>query len=143
MIDLPAIELLPHRPPMLLVEGILEVDEENQYILASARCSSHDLLYDSKLNGVQPMAAVEIQAQAIGLFCGYSDKLKGRKPASMGKLLSIKHYKAHVPVLPIEAPLQVEARGVLHTPPVGVFACKICCGEQLLAESEITVLRED
>ena len=143
MFDFDITELLPHRPPMLLVKGILDVQLEKEFILASAECSEKDLLYDAELGGVSPAAAIEIQAQAIGLFCGYSDKVTGNKPASIGKLLSVKQYKVYTTALPINVPLQVEAKSVLNAPPVGVFACCIRAGEQLLSEAEITVYRED
>lgn len=143
MLDIDITTLLPHRPPMLLVQGILEVDMEKEYILAAAQCSTKDLFYDAELGGVAPTAAIEIQAQAIGLFSGYSDMMHGIKPASIGKLLSIKQYKVYTSSLPVDTPLQVEARSVLNAPPVGVFTCSIRAGESLLSEAEITVYREE
>ncbi len=143
MLDVDITALLPHRPPMLLVQGILDIDMEEEYILAAARCSTKDLLYDAELGGVAPAAAIEIQAQAIGLFSGYSDMMQGKGPANMGKLLSVKQYKVYTTALPVDIPLQVEARSVLNAPPVGVFVCNIRAGEQLLSEAEITVYRED
>ena len=143
MLDIDITTLLPHRSPMLLVQGILEVDMEKEYILAAAQCSTKDLFYDAELGGVAPTAAIEIQAQAIGLFSGYSDMMHGIKPASIGKLLSIKQYKVYTSSLPVDTPLQVEARSVLNAPPVGVFTCSIRAGESLLSEAEITVYREE
>ncbi len=143
MYEFDILELIPHRPPMLLVQGILDIDLEKETILVAAQCTTKDLLYDAELGGVAPAAAIEIQAQAIGLFSGYSDKVNGHKPTSVGKLLSVKQYKAYTDALPVDTPLQVEATSVLNAPPIGVFACKLCAGEMLLSESEITVYRED
>ena len=143
MLDIDITTLLPHRPPMLLIQGILDIDMEEEYILAAAECSTKDLFYDAELGGVAPMAAIEIQAQAIGLFSGYSDMVQGLKPASIGKLLSIKQYKVCTEALPVDTPLQVEARSVLNAPPVGVFSCSLRAGEKLLSDAEITVYREN
>lgn len=128
---------------MLLVERIQAVDIAKDYICAAARCSESDLLYDSKLNGILPSAAVEIMAQSIGLLSGYSDLRNGVPRASMGKLLSIKQYQVYVSSIPVNTLLQAEAQGILNNPPIGVYECKLRAGGQLLAEAELTVLRED
>ena len=143
MLDIDATTLLPHRDPMLLVQGILEVDLEKAYIKAAAMCTTKDLLYDEALQGVAPAASVEIMAQAIGLHSGYSDMKHGITPAHMGKLLSIKQYRCYTKALPVDIPFEVEAQGILHTPPVGVFSCNIRMQGELLAEAEITVYREE
>lgn len=143
MCDIHASELLPHRPPMLLVDRILTADIARDYICAAVQCSENDLLYDSELNGIMTSAAVEIMAQSIGLLSGYSDLQRGHRLASMGKLLSIKQYQVYTNVIPVNTPLQAEARGIMNAPPIGVYECKLKAGEQLLAEAELTVLRED
>lgn len=143
MCDIHASELLPHRPPMLLVDRILTADIARDYICAAVQCSENDLLYDSELNGIMTSAAVEIMAQSIGLLSGYSDLQKGHSLASMGKLLSIKQYQVYTNAIPVNTPLQAEARGIMNAPPIGVYECKLKAGEQLLAEAELTVLRED
>lgn len=136
-------QLLPHRAPMLLVDHIIQVSEDYTSVLVEAVCSTKDLLYDASLQGVSPMASIEIMAQAIGLLSGYSDRMQGIPPASMGKLLSIKQYQIHTKALPVEVPLQVSAKAVLQMPPLGVYACSIQAQGELLAEAEITVYRED
>ena len=136
-------ELLPHRAPMLLVQGILEADLEHDSIVATARCSRNDLLYNSDINGVYPTASIEIMAQAIGLLSGYADRIHNRPAASMGKLLSVKQFHLHTDALPLDAELLAEARGIMNTPPIGVYECRLLHGKTLLAEAEITVIRED
>ena len=56
MFDIHASELLPHRPPMLLVDRILTADIARDYICAAVQCSENDLLYDSELNGIMTSA---------------------------------------------------------------------------------------
>lgn len=143
MLDIDATTLIPHRDPMLLVKGILEVDLDKAYIKVATMCTTKDLLYDASLNGVIPTASVEIMAQAIGLHSGYSDIQHGITPAQMGKLLSVKQYRSYTKALPVNIPLEVEAQGILHSPPVGVFSCNIRMQGELLAEAEITVYREE
>ena len=143
MCDIHASELLPHRPPMLLVDRILTVDITRDFICATAECSESDLLYDAELKGILPSASLEIMAQSIGLLSGYSDLQNGRPLASMGKLLSIKQYKVYTTVIPVNTLLRAEALGIMNAPPIGVYECKLKAGEQLLAEAELTVLRED
>ena len=143
MIDIAPTELIPHREPMLFVDKLLEADMEHGRILATVTCDTTHLLYNAGLQGISPSAAIEIMAQGIGLYSGYADVLKNLPKASMGKLLSIKRYQTHVNALPINTPILIEAREIMNTPPIGVFECRLSTKHTLLAEAEITVLRED
>ncbi len=128
---------------MLLVQGILEADLENDSIVAAAVCSTDDLLYDASQNGVYPAASIEIMAQSIGLLSGYADRVRQRPKARMGKLLSVKQYRIYTSVLPVDVTLRAEAKAIINAPPLGVYECRLNHGDTLLAEAEITVIRED
>lgn len=143
MLNFNPTELIPHRGPMLWVLGILEADIEQGFIIAQAQCTTNHLLYNENLQGVEPSAAVEIMAQTIGLLSGYTDTMLRRPLAKTGKLLSIKRFDTFVNALPINTFFQVEAKCVLVSPPIGVYECKLFAGEELLANAEITAIRED
>jgi 3-hydroxyacyl-[acyl-carrier-protein] dehydratase len=78
--------LLPHRPPMLLLERLLEY--QDGWGVAEAR-PGRDSLFTEDDGGLHPAALVEIMAQGYAAVRGYEDLLHGR-PVKNGLLVGIR-----------------------------------------------------
>ena len=76
-------ELVPHRSPMRLIERLLEGDDGTG--LAEAVITAASPL-DGAAGTVEPLALVELLAQAYAAVRGYGDRLAGR-PVQKGFLV--------------------------------------------------------
>ena len=71
--------LLPHRPPMTMLEQGLSVEVPGE-ASAVADTSPESIFYDSALGGVPSCAALEYMAQTMALAVGAERRRKGAQP---------------------------------------------------------------
>ncbi len=90
-LPLAAEELVPHRPPMLLVDRLIEVDGKNGII--EARVGRDSLLTDSA-GRLEDVALIEIMAQSYATLKGYLDR-RDQLPVRQGFLVGIKKIVRH------------------------------------------------
>lgn len=77
-------ELIPHRPPMLLVKRLLERDRQAETALVEAEAPTDGILVDSGSRLI-PEYSIELGAQAAALANGY-DRLMDGAPDLQGFL---------------------------------------------------------
>lgn len=139
----PAQELLPHRDPILLVDGILSVDYAGATAEVGFRTDKKDLFYDTALGGIRPYASLEIMAQAVGMFASYFNIMWGDGQPLCGKLLSVRNFHCSLAALPVPQEWRVHVHELLRTEEIGSYACSMRpVGGEVVAEVEITVIRE-
>jgi predicted hotdog family 3-hydroxylacyl-ACP dehydratase len=85
-------ELLPHRPPMILLDEILGYDEGS--LSAAVRVGPASLFVES--GAVPAHIGLEYMAQACGAFAGVVARERGA-PVRIGFVLGTRQYRAHVP----------------------------------------------
>ncbi|MGN0860811.1 MAG: hypothetical protein ACI4P3_02820 [Candidatus Spyradosoma sp.] len=96
----PPEELLPHKPPMVLVERVLSCDFENRVVETEILVSEKSLFFDSALGGVPAYAVVEYFAQSIGCFAGLYDLSQNPpKNPGIGFVLGTRRFDSAVPAL--------------------------------------------
>lgn len=92
MIDIPAIEqLLPHRPPMLLLDRLLSADELNAVAEIRITPASTFFISSDGVEGVPAWVGIEYMAQTIAALAGWRALRKGL-PVPTGYLLGTRHY---------------------------------------------------
>lgn len=89
-LPMPAIELIPHRPPMLLVERLLSYEPGGSGTVEACLDSSSFLA--SKQGVLDEVAMVEMLAQGYAAIKGYDDLLCG-KPVQEGFLVGIRKFR--------------------------------------------------
>lgn len=72
-------DLLPHRPPMILLAELISVDVPEE-ASAVADTSPGCIFYDPELRGVPACAALEYMAQTMALVVGASRRRRGQAP---------------------------------------------------------------
>lgn len=87
---LPAQDLVPHRPPMLLIDRLLEGNEQGGVAETVIR-PDHLFLQGGRLH---PAALMEILAQSFAAVKGYTDRKQGKKPAE-GFLVGVRNLKVY------------------------------------------------
>ena len=136
MHDLYDIErVVPHRGTMRLVDRLVAWDEDS---VAVELRVPHEGPF-SHAEGVPAWVGVEYMAQAIAAWAGCRARSAGREP-SIGFLLGTRRYEAQCTYFRSGARLRVEARcELLGENGLGMFACRIMQGEDVLAVANVSV----
>ena len=88
-------DLLPHRPPMVLLSDVLSVEVPN-VASAVADTSPSCIFYEDALNGVPSCIALEYMAQTMALAVGAERRRMG-KPPKVGFVLGTRRLNVTVP----------------------------------------------
>jgi predicted hotdog family 3-hydroxylacyl-ACP dehydratase len=128
-------ELLPHAPPMVLLEEVAGHTAESLTARLMIRADAPFFVADC---GIPCHAGLEFMAQACGAFVGLEAHLTGQ-PVRLGFLLGTRRYQAFVAWLPEGWQLTVTATVVLREGPMGVFDCRIRHGGDDVAMAQLTL----
>lgn len=134
-------ELLPHRPPMLLIDDIIHIDDSSSQALVHIQSSSP--FFEDKA-GVPAWIGIEYMGQTAALIAGYQQQ-RGSTKTQLGFLLGTRAYSSEVDYFAPESKLLIACE---QTAMVGeelaTFRCTISQGEhqQTLAEASLSVLRK-
>ena len=86
MTPIPLEELLPHRPPMVLIDAVESFDAEAKCLTARVTIGENQLFFTG--DGVPNWVAIEYMAQTAAALVGYYDKhVAPGQPARPGLLL--------------------------------------------------------
>lgn len=72
-------KILPHKPPMILLDDIIEVDIENNRLVSMFEIYPQKLLYE-KGKGINTLTGIEFMAQTIGCYAYFKNNCKEPKP---------------------------------------------------------------
>ena len=136
---LPVEVVLPHKPPMRLLDAILGWEGET---LTCARTVPSDdpFLEDGALPA---LALLECMAQGVAAHRGLVGLARG-EPIRIGFLVGCRELRLHVDAVAVGDALRivVEPRSALG--PMASYAARTCRGDQILAEALIQVaVKED
>lgn len=127
--------VVPHRGTMRLVDRVLAWDDESVAVEVTV---PGDGLFAGEA-GTPAWVGVEYMAQTIAAWAGCRARRAGREP-SIGFLLGTRRYVAEQPHFRTGARLRVEARcELLGENGLGMFACRILEGENVLAVANVSV----
>jgi len=132
----PPTAFMPHRPPMLLVDGLVAHGPATVTIEKTFR--SGELFVEH--GEVSSFVAIELFAQAAAAHFGYAGLLAGGAFAS-GALLGPRKIRLAVPALRVDRRLLVEATQVFAMPPAAQYECRLLDAERgdVLAEGTLNV----
>jgi len=125
----PPEELLPHAPPMVLLDAV--VGWEDDAVSARLTIRPDTLFYEPSL-GVPVHVGIEWMAQTCGIFAGLEAKT-AQQPVRLGFLLGTRQFKASRRYFVEGERLEVGATLVFREEGMAVFDCRIRTpgGEQL------------
>ena len=108
MTQVPLDDLLPHRPPMVLIDAVESFDAETRRLVARVTIGENQLFFDGK--GVPNWVAIEYMAQTAAALVGYYDKhVAPGQPARPGLLLGTRKLDLKLSVCkPIIDPLKLQ-----------------------------------
>lgn len=132
----PLSALLPHAPPMLLLDEILGHDGDTVVAVATIR-ADHPFL-DPLTAGVPSHIGIELMAQACGALAGLRASGTGRAPA-LGFLLGTRRYSSSARWFGVGERLEVRATETYLDGEMGVFDCRIVLDGHEVASAALTV----
>ena len=139
MSEYPPIEaIMPHRPPMILLDRVEDAGE------GYLRCSV-TLREDSPFiegGTASPVIATEYMAQCVAAHSGYKAVRRG-DPVRIGYLLGTRSLELGVEALHVGEKLIVEARHVWGDDALGQYDCTVHRGEHRVAAAVLNVFQGD
>ncbi|KAF0221469.1 MAG: 3-hydroxylacyl-(acyl carrier protein) [Rhodospirillaceae bacterium] len=127
-------DLLPHRPPMVLVDRLVAFDDDSAHVQAEIR-PDHPFL---RPLGVAAHVGMEMMAQACGAHVGALARQAG-DAIRLGFLLGTRSYVAHLSWFPPAAVLDVLVRRVFNEDGMGVYDCRILLAGAEAAAAQLTL----
>lgn len=134
----PIDELVPHRPPMLLLDRVRSTDGQNIVCELTVRDGAA-FVEDGK---VAATVAVEYMAQAAAAWLGALARSRNEPPGG-GILVGLRELVLHVDGFVVGELLEIHARHTWGTERFMSFDCKVVVGAHDVATATLNVLRND
>jgi predicted hotdog family 3-hydroxylacyl-ACP dehydratase len=135
----PVSDLLPHAPPMVLLDSVQEWDDDCAVASVTIRPG---IPFHHDGRGVPAHVGIEYMAQACGAFAGL-EALAAGEPVRIGYLLGTRGYRASLDWFVDGTRLTVSAVQVFRDGPMGVFDCAIAADGHELATAQLNVYQPD
>ncbi|MBF6568211.1 MAG: 3-hydroxylacyl-ACP dehydratase [Candidatus Binataceae bacterium] len=130
----PIATLLPHRPPMVLLDKVTGYDDNS--LIAEVTITQASLFLGPQ--GVPGHVGIEYMAQACGAYAG-AQALDSGDSVKIGLLLGTRDYRVMVPYFRRGDRLLIAVAMVFRDEPVAAFACSITIGGKIAAEAQLKV----
>lgn len=135
----PIADLLPHAPPMVLLDRVTAWDDDG---LTASVTVGPGTRFASPDRGVAAHIGVEWMAQACGAFAGLQAKIVGQ-PVRLGFLLGTRDFTVDRAWFATGETLAVSVRRVFLEDRMAVFDCQIDADETTCARARLTVFQPD
>jgi len=130
----PLSELVPHAPPLVLVDEIVEYDDTS--LVAVVGIGADHIFFAE--GGVPAHVGIEFMAQACAAWSGAMGKQRG-EPVRPGMLLGTRGYEATIERFSEGDRLIVTVALNFRDEELGVFDCVIERGGETVASAQLTV----
>lgn len=128
-------QLLPHAPPMILIEQLTGLCETG--CSASLIITPQSRFYVPD-KGVPSYVGLEYMAQTCGAFVGYLARNSGQ-PVRIGYLLGTRNFHSETGWFRAGQHLIVDVTEILHDEPMAVFDCRISEDAATIATARLNV----
>jgi predicted hotdog family 3-hydroxylacyl-ACP dehydratase len=134
----PVAELVPHRPPMILIDEILDIGEKS----LSARVALTELSPFVEEGKLPALVTLEYMAQSIAAFAGAARRAAG-KPVQLGFLIACREMELEVDSLFIGDVLEVTVNQVWTDEQLGSFDCLVTRRGEKISRASLSVYQGD
>lgn len=125
--NFPISKILPHEFPMVLIDEIIEVKFEKNYLRAKVKIKEGMPFFDKTTNGISSIAGIEFMAQTIGC---YSYLKSGENEPKMGFLLGTRMYNNIVEQYENGKEYFIKVEEIYNDNKICAFGCQIFNDEQ-------------
>lgn len=134
----PVRDLLPHDPPMILVDELISFEPTG--VLVRARIREGQPW--AREGRVSPTFCIEYMAQAVGCYAGMTARARGQD-VRIGFLLGTRELTLEADSLYVGDLLTISAKHVFGDEKLGSFECEIHRGDERVATATLNVFRGD
>jgi len=120
--NFPISKMLPHEFPMVLIDEIIEVNFEKNYLRAKVKIKEGMPFFDKTTNGISSIAGIEFMAQTIGC---YSYLKSGENEPKMGFLLGTRMYNNIVEQYENGKEYFIKVEEIYNDNKICAFGCQI------------------
>lgn len=125
--------LIPHRPPMVLVDEILAFDGEAKSVTAAVTI---------RPEWCESWVAIELMAQTAAALAGLQDRAEGYTGAPRpGFLLGTRKLTLRIPQFAVGQRYLIQATSLFSDQESASFACTIMKDETVVAEATLNAYR--
>ena len=136
------IDVLPHKPPMILVDKIISYDVEKLKLSAEVSISKDTLFFDTVMGGVPAWVGIEYMAQTIGALSGVFGKKKNEEKPTMGFILGTRKYENKIGCFKEGKSYRIDVEELFYSSGLGCFKGIIKDKkENICASAELNVFR--
>lgn len=128
------VELIPHRPPMLLVDEVIR----HEGLSVVCRTTIRDDMPFVQDGEVPVLLALELFAQSAATLVALL--ASGGQALMSGAILGSRHIALHEDVLRVGDVLEIRCKEVMAIGITAQVECELYRGEELLAEGSINVM---
>ena len=135
----PSIEqLLPHRPPMILIDRLVQADGSTT--VCEVTIGPHSMFLQA--DGVPAFVGIEYMAQTVAAHGGYQSYLEGQ-PIAVGLLLGTRRLETHCQFFELGQTLRIEATHIWGQHELMRFRCAIIhtASDVPLQQAELNVFK--
>ena len=132
----PLTELLPHAPPMILLDAVVARTHDSITCEVGVRAGAPFC----GPRGVDAVVALEYMAQAAGIYAGLATHAGG-EPVRPGFLIGCSELDLEVDIVPVNTRLLVEVKQVWGDADLGQFQGKVHDDAQVIATATFNVAR--
>ncbi len=133
-------KILPHKPPMILIDDVLEYDLEEKTLTSIVDITEDKLFFDKTQNGITPLAGIEFMAQTIGCYAYFKSNCR---PPKIGFLLGSRLYNNAVSLFECGKSYTVKVKEIFTDSQIVAFDCIIFDNGDEIASATINVYQSD
>ena len=133
--------LLPHRPPMVLIDGVEAFDLEAKRVVVSVKIDDSNPFFSD--GGVPSWVAIEYMAQASAALVGLSDRLRAPERAPrVGMLLGTRRMDVGLSRFVAGETYRASSECVFEDSDAASFQCEIRdAGDRVVASATLNAYR--
>lgn len=138
----PAASYLPHESPMVFLETVRSVG--NDMVTCEVRVNNDGILapYLNAEGALPAWFAIEMMAQAIGVWNGWHGHLNNEVPR-IGMLLGSRGFKTTLDQYPSGSLLTITATRLLQDDKLASFECRLDINHQTVTQAKLNVYQPD
>lgn len=136
----PVTELLPHAPPMIVVDDLSNAGDE--WVESTTCVRPEHPLFDTYEDGLPGWALIELMAQTIALHAGFLGRQNAQEPR-IGYLLGTRRFELQRTVCQAGERIRIHAKREFHDPEgVSAYQCTAFENDDIIATAKLNVYRQ-
>ncbi len=138
----PIADYLPHRPPMIMLDKIVSIQDD--FITCSVMVSTNGILapFLNEQNELPAYYFIELMAQTIGVWNGFHAQNIQEKP-QIAFLLGSRLFETQTPAVPLNTQIVIEAKLILKDEQLANFEASIIIDHKNVAQARLNVYQPD